>query len=204
MFASLTRAYYKGAAAVFYVFSVADRESFDAIESWRGKVEAECGPNIISILVQNKIDLMDENSVQIEEGEALAKKLGMPLIRASVKENIGVNEAFEYITETFLRLGGMNSGSKFSNLESMPRIGELSGAKSELSAEEKAKLSMPANSKGNDPNLTQSSGDNSENDEDALANPHQTNTTKSSAPFQLKPLTRRTNGKKRFRICSIV
>ena len=39
------------------VFSTEDRDSFDALDSWKRKVEDECGP-IPMALVQNKIDLM--------------------------------------------------------------------------------------------------------------------------------------------------
>jgi hypothetical protein len=56
-FDSLTSRYYKGAGAAVLVFSTEDRDSFDALESWKRKVEDECGP-IPMALVQNKIDLM--------------------------------------------------------------------------------------------------------------------------------------------------
>jgi small GTP-binding protein len=56
-FDSLTSRYYKGAGAAVLVFSTEDRDSFDALESWKRKVEDECGP-IPMALVQNKIDLI--------------------------------------------------------------------------------------------------------------------------------------------------
>ncbi len=59
MFSKLTRSYYKGAGAAVYAFSTSDRASFLEIERWRDKVEAECG-EICSVLVQNKIDLIDQ------------------------------------------------------------------------------------------------------------------------------------------------
>lgn len=58
-FDSLTSRYYKGAGCAVLVFSTVDRDSFDALESWKRKVEDECGP-IAMALVQNKIDLMDQ------------------------------------------------------------------------------------------------------------------------------------------------
>jgi Ras-related protein Rab-23 len=60
MFTKLTKQYYRGAGAVVYVFSTVDRESFLEIERWRQKVTEECGPDIASVLVQNKIDLLDQ------------------------------------------------------------------------------------------------------------------------------------------------
>jgi len=48
-----------GAQACVLAFSTTDRESFEAIETWKRKVEAEVG-EIPMVLVQNKIDLLEE------------------------------------------------------------------------------------------------------------------------------------------------
>lgn len=45
------------------VFSTTDRDSFQAIDSWKEKVEAEVG-DIPTVLVQNKIDLLEETVVK--------------------------------------------------------------------------------------------------------------------------------------------
>lgn len=52
-----------GAQACVVAFSTTDRDSFNAIESWKQKVEEEVGPNIPTCLVQNKIDLIDNASI---------------------------------------------------------------------------------------------------------------------------------------------
>lgn len=59
-FDALTSSYYRGAGGAVIVFSTTDRQSFDAIAKWKSKVEAECGPRIPLVLVQNKIDLVDQ------------------------------------------------------------------------------------------------------------------------------------------------
>jgi Ras-related protein Rab-23 len=51
-----------GAGSVVFVFSTTDRESFLAIESWKKKVDEECG-DIPCVLVQNKIDMMAQAQV---------------------------------------------------------------------------------------------------------------------------------------------
>ena len=48
-----------GAQACVVAFSTTDRDSFEAVEVWKKKVEDEVG-EIATVLVQNKIDLMDE------------------------------------------------------------------------------------------------------------------------------------------------
>lgn len=58
-FDAITKAYYRGAQAAVLAFSTTDRTSFDAIRSWKKKVEDECG-EIPMVIVQNKIDLVDQ------------------------------------------------------------------------------------------------------------------------------------------------
>jgi len=52
-----------GAQACVLVFSTTDRESYQAISSWREKVEVEVG-DIPTVLVQNKIDLLDDTVIK--------------------------------------------------------------------------------------------------------------------------------------------
>ncbi|XP_038607882.1 ras-related protein Rab-23 isoform X2 [Tachyglossus aculeatus] len=89
-FDAITKAYYR------------DRESFEAIPSWREKVVTEVG-DIPSVLVQNKIDLLDDSCIKNEEAEALAKRLKLRFYRASVKEDLNVAEVFKYLAEKYLQ-----------------------------------------------------------------------------------------------------
>ncbi|XP_072565451.1 ras-related protein Rab-23 [Paramormyrops kingsleyae] len=101
-FDAITKAYYRGAQACVLVFSTTDRESYEAIGSWKEKVEAEVG-DIPTVLVQNKIDLLDETVIKNEEAEALAKRLKLRFYRSSVKEDLNVNEVFKYLAEKYLQ-----------------------------------------------------------------------------------------------------
>ncbi|KAM7446940.1 Ras-related protein Rab-23 [Porites harrisoni] len=100
-FDAITKAYYRGAQACAIVFSTVDRDSFEAVEKWRTKVEEECG-SIPMVLVQNKIDLIDQAVVQVDEAESLAKKLRLKFYRTSVKEDLNVNDVFMYLSERYL------------------------------------------------------------------------------------------------------
>lgn len=101
-FDAITKAYYRGAQACVLVFSTTDRESFLAIDSWKEKVEAEVG-DIPTVLVQNKIDLLEQTLIKNEEAEGLAKRLKLRFYRASVKEDMNVNEVFKYLAEKYLQ-----------------------------------------------------------------------------------------------------
>ena len=102
-FGAITKAYYRGAQACVLVFSTTDRDSFEAVESWKNKVEEEVGSNIPLVLVQNKIDLLDDAVVRQDEADSLAKRLKLRFYRTSVKENLNVNEVFKYLAEKHLQ-----------------------------------------------------------------------------------------------------
>lgn len=116
-FDAITKAYYRGAQACVLTFSTTDRFSFEAVKDWKKKVENECG-EIPTVLVQNKIDLMDQAVVSLwvdlnvvepsnfklwtfsEESEALARNLGVRLFRTSVKEDLNVAGVFRFLATT--------------------------------------------------------------------------------------------------------
>lgn len=100
-FDAITKAYYRGAQACVLVFSTVDRDSFKAVESWKSKVEKECGTIHIA-LVQNKIDLMDDAVVTREEADDLAKRLRLRFYRTSVKEDCNVSDVFQYLARKYI------------------------------------------------------------------------------------------------------
>ncbi|KAL7642135.1 UNVERIFIED_CONTAM: hypothetical protein RMT77_006695 [Armadillidium vulgare] len=102
-FDAITRAYYRGAQACVVAFSTTDRDSFLAIKKWRKQVQDECG-NVPTVLVQNKIDLIDEATVKPDEAENLARDLHLRLYRTSVKEDLNVDQVFNYLMEKHLAL----------------------------------------------------------------------------------------------------
>ncbi|XP_015598647.1 ras-related protein Rab-23 isoform X1 [Cephus cinctus] len=100
-FDAITAAYYRGAHACVLAYSATDRDSFDAIPSWKLKVENECG-EIPTVLVQNKMDLIDQCVIDPEEAERLGRALGCKLLRTSVKEDVGVVGVFRHLASRCL------------------------------------------------------------------------------------------------------
>jgi Ras-related protein Rab-1A len=56
-FKTITSSYYKGAHGIIVTYSITDRESFSAIQTWMQEVEKHAADNISRILVGNKCDL---------------------------------------------------------------------------------------------------------------------------------------------------
>ncbi len=47
------------------VFDLTDRESFNKIKNWLMNIYEKAGENVVIVLVGNKIDLKDEEGVEI-------------------------------------------------------------------------------------------------------------------------------------------
>ena len=54
-------------------------------------------------MVLNKIDLVTEASVQLEEAARVASELGLRLYRTSVKEDINVDIVFQHLAEDYVQ-----------------------------------------------------------------------------------------------------
>ena len=66
-------------------------------------MEAECDP-VAMVIVQNKVDLIDDSKVSAEEVEALAKRLRLKLFRTSVKMNFNVDQGLSLTYFEFFNL----------------------------------------------------------------------------------------------------
>lgn len=99
-FRTITHTYYRGAHGVMMVFALDDRESFDGLSEWINDVQRFAAAGIPVVLVGNKADC-SPSAVQVpdEEAEALAQSLGGVYMKASAKQNVGVDEAFTQMLE---------------------------------------------------------------------------------------------------------
>jgi Ras-related protein Rab-23 len=71
------------------------------VEKWKAKVDQECG-DITMVLMQNKMDLIDDAVVESKEVDRLAERLGMKVYRTCVKDNTNVTAIFDYLAEKYL------------------------------------------------------------------------------------------------------
>ena len=78
-------------------FDLTNRESFENVRKWYDIINKVAVPNIILILVGNKVDLNNERQVSTEEGMGLAKELGVYYMETSAKTNKNIGEMFEWV-----------------------------------------------------------------------------------------------------------
>ena len=115
-FASLATKYLRKADGVFFVYSVNDRATFDEIEKWVNVMkEANSHDKLQKILIANKIDL--EKNVSTEEGEALAKKLGMTYCETSAKQGNGVEDTYKKLLNAVITVNYEKAQKKIFQLK---------------------------------------------------------------------------------------
>lgn len=148
-FDAMTKAYYRDAEACVVAFSTTDRDSFDAVENWIAKVEAEVG-NIPMVLVQNKVDLMDQAVMSKEEANAKAEKVKLNFFRTSVSENYQVEQVFQYLAEQYIKQ--MREREKGAVVSSPKAIGNVAPTESKAAATAD-KPDFRAQSKGGNTNI---------------------------------------------------
>ena len=93
-FRSITRGYYRGAAAALLTFDITRRETFVSLGKWLEETKNNGNPNMIIILVGNKIDLDSQRVVSRDEAEKFAKENSLLYIETSAKTAFNVNETF--------------------------------------------------------------------------------------------------------------
>ncbi|KAI0482449.1 ras-domain-containing protein [Xylariaceae sp. FL0804] len=93
-FRTITTAYYRGAMGILLVYDVTDQRSFENIRTWFSNVEQHATEGVNKILIGNKCDWEEKRVVSTEQGEALARELGIPFLEVSAKSNINIDKAF--------------------------------------------------------------------------------------------------------------
>lgn len=120
-FRTITTAYYRGAMGIILVYDVTDERTFSNIRQWFKTVNEHANDDAQLLLVGNKSD-MDTRTVTYEQGEALAKELGIPFIESSAKNDENVNEIFFTLAKLIQekidndKLAGGSGSGKESNI----------------------------------------------------------------------------------------
>jgi len=115
-FRTITSSFYGNSEGIIVVYDVTSKESFEQLESWFTEVDRYAKEEVLTILVGNKVDLLQgdakvERAVKKEDAEALAEQRGITYLETSAKSGEGVSECFKELTSQILSLineTGMN------------------------------------------------------------------------------------------------
>ena len=96
--------FYRGAAAIMYVFDVTRRSSFTNLPNWKEEVEKVIGQKP-SVMLGNKIDLaQDYREVGTEEGRAISEEYDSGgYFETSAKTGGNIKEAFKSLVLAILK-----------------------------------------------------------------------------------------------------
>lgn len=100
IFRDLRTRYCQGASGGILVFDLTRPQTLDSIPRWVEAFREAVGPEPVLLLLGNKADLDKKRKIPIEEGENIAKKLGLySYSETSAKTGHQVTKAFTTLAE---------------------------------------------------------------------------------------------------------
>ncbi|KAK8890211.1 hypothetical protein M9Y10_034982 [Tritrichomonas musculus] len=113
----MTPMYYHNAHIAIIVYSIANSESFEAVDSWFKSLRNNADSDIIIFLVGNKVDLESERTVSTEEGEKKAKQFGAEFCEVSAKTGFGIADLFSLMPMLYLEKKPNPNDNESNNVE---------------------------------------------------------------------------------------
>jgi small GTP-binding protein len=76
---SIIKSFYKNSSLAIIVYSIDNKESFKALQSWLNEIKTESNPDIDIILVGNKSDLDEQREIEEKVGEKFCEDNNLSL-----------------------------------------------------------------------------------------------------------------------------
>ena len=100
---SLTKFFYKDAAAVILVYDITREDSFENMKNyWYNQLLENCNKNVVLGVVGNKCDLFEEEKVTEADAREFADKIGAIFELTSAQNNTGITEIFQEVGNKYL------------------------------------------------------------------------------------------------------
>lgn len=93
-FKSITRSYYRGAAAAIVVYDITKAQTFKNIPNWLNEIKTYGNKQISIILIGNKKDMDVQRQVSYAEGKHFADQNNLLFLEASAKTSDSVEHAY--------------------------------------------------------------------------------------------------------------
>lgn len=106
-FRAMAPMYYRNAAAAIVCFDITDENSFATMKDWVAELRQNCRDrDLILAIACNKADLKSQRVVSLERAQEFASSISAILMDTSAKENFGVSELFQQVTEQVIKTRG--------------------------------------------------------------------------------------------------
>ena len=100
---SLTKFFYKDAAAVILVYDITREDSFENMKNyWYNQLLENCDKNVVLGVVGNKCDLFEEEKVSEADAREFSDKIGAIFELTSAQNNTGITEIFQEVGNKYL------------------------------------------------------------------------------------------------------
>lgn len=118
--------YSRGAQGAVLVYDLTQPFSFEHIENWFNRARQLGGEELVTILLGNKIDLINQRQVTTEQGKTLAERLNIThFIETSALNGENVEKAFISMTRQIKILidsKGLNGIKNAKNLQTSGKV----------------------------------------------------------------------------------
>lgn len=101
-FKNITASYYRNCSAIIIVYDITSKDSFNKVSDWVEEVRRYV-PSAPLLLVGNKCDLEDKRQVSQQDGDELAKRLGLIFLETSAKTSYNIEEAFQEMAKQLIK-----------------------------------------------------------------------------------------------------
>ena len=92
---SLITSFYRNSSLAIVAYAMNNQNSFNHIEAWLNEIKAQANPETKIFLIGTKVDLDNERTIQLEDGEKLAKDNGFNyFIETSAKTGFNAQSVF--------------------------------------------------------------------------------------------------------------
>jgi small GTP-binding protein len=101
-FRSVTKSYYRGAAAAILVYDITNIESFSRLSTWINDARSLSRQDISMIVLGNKSDLVNARAVNFIEASQFCQENNVPLLETSAVSGENIDFAFTKLTKSVL------------------------------------------------------------------------------------------------------
>jgi len=100
---AVTSAHYRKAAGALLVYDLTRQASFQSCEKWLEELRSSAGPEIVVVLVGNKVDLAEQDpsarQVDFDVATEFARHNGLHFVESSAVTSLNVTHVFEQLLQ---------------------------------------------------------------------------------------------------------
>ena len=102
-FKAITSAHYRKSLGALIVYDITKEQSFQSVKKWMEEVKEHAEPDIVIMLVGNKLDICEkqpgERKVSYEQAMEFAKDNNLLFMETSAFTDVNVRDVFEMLVQ---------------------------------------------------------------------------------------------------------